>query len=538
VAPNELSRLSGVSDTEGTIRVLKAIRGDLVARVARIVAEYPRETCALIYALVQNMYELEQSRGFTNFTIRQLQQLLFVYLVVHGPLPIPNSDLLSESPLAQPPMREVVELVYFLQVLDGTINLGGYGVPLSLSGGVVTEGELDEESAWVTEVNLNQQVDPQLNREQLHAEGASPYIADIERYVYGYSVSDFVDAFSDIKRLAQVARVATDPSGEMITVDYDRAPPRLQALLELYSVTPDRLRHHSSPSFFFAGDKAQRGDAEIMETACEMDWLSYAPLLPAVYYDSKPRGAFVVSGFLLERTATRANSAVAFRMHRAIETARARYPDLTPTVSRLVRDYHAELEDKVASIFSEAGMHTLKNVTHHGKRALPCGEIDVLAIGQPVAGPPLLCVAEVKNTDVSFYKDTGARHAAETIRRGSTQAARKSVWLQEHAQVLAELFPAFTQLTSLLVLPVVITRHTALPVEHGAVPVTSPYELGRIIAMLTGTPVASWRADFRSAAKLTEIRRSAGPAPSLNNNRPQNRIQPNSKPHIAASTCC
>lgn len=56
----------------------------------------------------------------------------------------------------------------------------------------------------------------------------------------------------------------------------------------------------------------------------------------------------------------------------------------------------------------------------------------------------------------------------------------------------------------------VITRHTALPVEHGAVPVTSQYELGGIIAMLTGTPAASWRPDFRSAAKLTELRCGTG----------------------------
>ena len=156
-------------------------------------------------------------------------------------------------------------------------------------------------------------------------------------------------------------------------------------------------------------------------------------------------------------------------------------------------------------------MSVLKNVSHYGKRELPCGEIDVLAIGQPVAGPPLLCVAEVKNTDVSFYKATGARHAAETIRRGSTQAARKSAWLQEHTQVVAELFPAFNQRTSLHVLPMVITRHMALPVEHGAVPVTSPYELGRIIAMLIGTPAASWRPDFRFAANLTELRSSTDP---------------------------
>jgi hypothetical protein len=530
-APEEFSRLSDASDTEGTIRVLKAIRSDLVARVARIVTEYRRETCALIYALVRNMYEMEQSEGFTDVTIRELQQLLFVYLIVHGPLPIPNSDLPSVEPLA-PPMREVVDLVYFLRVLDGTIKLGGYGVPLSLSGGVVTEGELDEESAWVTEVNLNHRVDPQLNwkqkREQLRTEGANPHIAGIEAYVYGYSVPDFVDVFSDIKKLARVARVGTDTSGEIITVDYDRAPPKLQALLEFYLVTPDRLRHHSSPSFFFAGEEAQRGDVEIMETAFEMDWLSYAPLLPAVYYDGKIHGAFVVSRFLLDRTETRANSAVAFRLHRAIEVARARYPDLMPVVSKAVRDYHAELEDKVAQAFSEAGMLALQNVTHYGKRALPCGEIDVLAIGQPVAGPPLLCVAEVKNTDVSFYKDTGARHAAETISRGSTQAARKSAWLQEHTQVVAELFPSLNQRTPLYVLPMVITRHMALPVEHGGVPVTSPYELGRIIAMLTGTPAASWRPDFRSAAKLTELRPRTDPASSLNNNGAQNRTLPNS----------
>jgi hypothetical protein len=517
-APEEFSRLSDASETEGTIRVLKSLRSDVTARIARIVTEYPRETCDLIYILVRNMYEMEQSKGFTDVTIRQLQQLLFVYLILHGPLPIPNSDLAAVSPLAPPPMRRAVDLVYFLEVLDGTIKIGSYGVPLSLSGGVVTEGELDEESAWVTEVNLNHQVDPQLTREQLHAEGANPYIGEIERYVYGYSVPDFVGVFSDIKKLAQVTRVETDTSGEMITVDYDRAPPKLQALLQFYSVTPDLLRQHSSPSFFFAGGEAQRGDVEIMETAFEMDWLSYAPLLPAIYYDGKIHGAFVVSRFLLERTATRANSSVAFRLHRTIETARARYPDLMPAISKAVRDYHAELEHKVSRIFGQAGMLALQNVTHYGKRTLPCGEVDVMAIGQPVAGPPVLCVTEVKNTDVSFYKDTGARHAAEMIRRGSAQAARKAAWLQEHPQVVAELFPAFNQLTSLHVLPMVITRHMALPVEHGAVPVTSPYELGRIIAMLTGSPAASWRPDFRSAAKLAEIRRSTDPESTAENN--------------------
>jgi hypothetical protein len=501
--PSELSKVSDAEDTDSAVAVLREVRSDIVAHLAQTVADHPKETAVLIFAYLQKLYSLEEGSGFTDAAVRDLQQWLFIYFMVHGPLPIPNTpDLLTATRTSSLWQRRDLQLIDALRPIASALKLASYGVSLRVLDKVVTSGELDDESMWVTEVNANIEVDQLVPSADLLAQGRDPVIRHVEREVFGNSVSDVLSVLDDIDQLRRATRVVTDDAGEMVSIDLDGAPSHLQQLFAQFSLTPELLRAHSAPAFFFTGHVANRTDVEIMETAQEMEWLTYAPLLHAAYFHhGEPHRARITSRFLAYRMSGRASSCLAFRLHRAIETMRVRYPNLTPSTRTVVRQYHSYLESTVSRVFVESGMAATQNVTSFAGRPLPCGEVDVLAVGRAADGATVVCVTEVKDTDVSFYKDSGASHAAQTVRRGLEQADRKARWLVENMQLLRETFPEVASMRSARILPLVVTRHTPLPLSAGLPPVVSRYELGSLVSMLLESPLQSWRRDFQIAAR-------------------------------------
>lgn len=501
-----LSEFSGpdeARDSGAAVAVLRSIRSDIVARLTRIVSDHPREIAALVFAMLGNLYELESTSGFKDSAVKVLQQWLFILLVNHGALPIPSEDLVAgviDSALWQG--REHEQMVIALIRINYVLELASYGVSVSFADGIVTVGDLDDESMWVAEINANIEASQLVPSGELQAQNNDPLIIEIERSTFGDSVGDMSVLLGDLDRLREFTRVKTSPDGELITVDYHSAPPRLKHLLREFSLTHERLRSHPYPAFFFTGGMAERTDAEIIDEAADMDWLTYAPLVNAVYYDGDEiRSARVTTGFLAYRMSSKAGSCLAFRLQRAIDTMRARYPDLTPSVREAVRKYHSLLEGTVLRIFVDSGMQAVQNVNRFAGRELPCGEIDVIAVGQNADGAPVVCVTEVKDTDVSFYKGPGASQAAETVRRGSGQADRKARWLAGNMQLLRETFPDLRSGPVTHILPLVVTRHTAMPLGPGLPPVVSRYELGNLVSMLLQSPPESWRRDFRLAVR-------------------------------------
>jgi hypothetical protein len=130
------------------------------------------------------------------------------------------------------------------------------------------------------------------------------------------------------------------------------------------------------------------------------------------------------------------------------------------------RQVHAQLETDAATCFREAGMTAVENLASANGRPLDCGEIDVLATTIPAERRPVVVVCEVKDTDLSFYKDLGPHEAYAVSEKGRQQAQRKTAWIAAHwDKVRSALGPsAAYEASEACFVALVVLRVASLPI--------------------------------------------------------------------------
>ena len=491
-----VARLPDAADTDSTVRVLTAARRDVAAELYAIVERHRRHLGQILHT---SLNDLSEHEGYAEDAILSFQQWLFPYLLAHGPLPFFDGrfdeDLTIES-LGW--WLRGGQLGATLRTVSTLLTLALEGNELRISNNEVITGRRDRESVWVWEVNAN------IGSPSLaHEVDLEPTIGEIERSVFGTSVSDLYETLTNIERLRSLTRVEEGPNGSL-QIDLSGAPSDLQRKLSVLLLSRDRLRN-DTPTFYFPEDVGLRSDAEVIEEAgLGIDWLRYAPLIPTSYgHDGHVFQSCTTSRLLLDRMMQRATSSRNFRLRCAQDVAKARYPGLVSDVAKRTRRYHALLEEAVANICRSVDLTAVSGVeTWAGmsRQAFlrECGEIDVLAVGPALGGHAAVAyVVEAKDTDVSFYKGPGAGVARAAVQHGSEQIKRKSDWVCRHLEGLAEAVSEEIPWDVRYVVPIVVTRHTAMPLGAGEAPVVSRYELGPVLRSLQSEPIDSWRRDIR-----------------------------------------
>jgi hypothetical protein len=157
------------------------------------------------------------------------------------------------------------------------------------------------------------------------------------------------------------------------------------------------------------------------------------------------------------------------------------------------------LEDRAATVATEAGWLARARIAHVDGQPLPCGEIDGLLLHRD-DGQLLLAVCEVKDIDLPLGK---TRWLAELTRKCETawqQVSRKSSWVaQAWERVLAEQFAVEADsVRRLHVAGLVVTRRfLARLVQPRGARFLPIFRLGEILSSVGLSDSRSWLAAVR-----------------------------------------
>jgi hypothetical protein len=347
---------------------------------------------------------------------------------------------------------------------------------------------------WAIEVNLNRFTST-ANEHRLES---LEEVAAVERSVFGTSATDLLLRLGDVDALSRETRVEVHDD-KLIIVDLDSDGPTVQAVRQHMLLTAEKWKAHAVPSFFFADHRRGPGTQLSMVTrASEVDWLRYVPVLHGGYgnpQDPTPLG-FTTPG-LVKRAMTRAGGTLAGRLDMAVRSAREDH--VRSTALALARNVHAAFEADSAQACVSAGMAAVHGLTRLNGKALPCGEIDVLAWTLGPDGPVAL-VIECKNTDMVFYKDFGPDQARDTFRRGIEQARRKGNWVAVNWAEPAALFDWPRHRPT--VVAIVVTRAVNATWQDSGVPIVRLPDLSDLARSLRLTHRSQWRPDLAAAIML------------------------------------
>jgi hypothetical protein len=491
--PGSVPDTSDCDDSAEVAARLVEVRARLCRRLASEVAADPAAAVDWMLAVMQRLPETDRETGTVGHPV-VIAQTVCLELLRLGPLPA----MPQPRRAALPPfwLEPVVDLCCVAELAAKFVREAEVRGRLSLCDGHVRCVSPDED-VWAGEVNATLFAEEEREPESLRLL-ANPDLMEAERAVFGWSVTDFLLLVGDLDELRRATRVGGNE--ELWFFDLGpQALPALRAMVGDFILTPERMCRQAAPAFFAeAGMQVSRSYDEAVETAVGVEWLTYVPVVAAGYPGERgisPAG--ITSAYLIRRALGRAWSSVAYRLHCAEQVARRRDPELAAHVAGLARRFHASLEREVGDALETAGLRALPNVERVGGRRPSCGEIDVIAGGTDRAGTPLALVVEVKNFDVSFYKDFGIGETREKVAGACRQAARKAAWVRDHWRDVAPLVAGDPE-SSPLVVGLVATRALGLPPPPGGVGIIPLRALGATATKLLDRPVGEWRPDVRA----------------------------------------
>jgi len=485
---------------------LRKLRSRIIAFLFANVRSSPKDALRTLLLWVGGMYEMRRLVHDAGGELRHdvlagdIQQL-YALLRRLGPLAVftfddvylPSSDFWWSA---------VIDLVRACQELSELIEEPE--VDLRLDGDVVVIVR-PPIAAWTYEVNVNLPRSA-ASYSRLDALASTPAaeinpVEEAERMAFGYSVSDFLNLFGYPNILREYTRETGGPGLRIIDLGPE-ADTMVRLMARDFTLSLRRVQQYVAPSFFLAtGMPTQRSIPQAIEEISEADWLAHAPLLEAAYLHKGQRiSAVVTSPHLLDGVRGRAASSVAHRLHNAVLAGRHMKPPVPGQIAALARGFHSAAELEVGREFEAGGMVAVCQLERLDKRPLPCGEIDVIAIGKGLRKRLIVVVCEVKNTDMVFYKDFGGQQAHDLMSRAALQARRKTAWVKANWEKLAPLFPAIsTNTRPAVVVPAVATRLTLMPVADAQCVFISSSEIGAITKSILSTEIEAWRPDFLAA---------------------------------------
>jgi hypothetical protein len=477
-------------------RYAEEARTRVVTRIGTEVLQKPAEAVTWLCQMLKDLYKLDQMFSFDGMPVLAIQQV-YLHFLAQSAVPIFEDPVPLQSFWGE----DILSLVNLWRKLSGCLREARLGRGLQLNAGRISLPPT-EISSWASDVNANLRADsrswwlrssPQdSSREQL--------VEEAEFQAFGVSVIGALAQMIHVEDLRGRARFEQWEDW-LILVDLgEPTPPELQQLFRRFMLSRRRLSQQVTPDFLFPPEApARRSTADALAESAEFDWLQYAPVLLGIYGDHIP--VAIISPYLLYRAFGKAKSGIARRLVVAENEARRSSPDAARATAALSRQVHAQLEADTATCFREAGMTAVENLASVDGRSLDCGEIDVLATTTPAGRRPVVVVCEVKDTDLSFFKDWGPEEAYSISEKGRRQAQRKAAWVAAHwDKVCATLgLNAAYDASEAYFVALVVPRVASLPiVGPGPASVGLP-DLAVVARALAEAPFEAWRPDLMRA---------------------------------------
>jgi hypothetical protein len=468
---------------EARARVVRRIRDEL--------SRAPAEAVTWWLGALANLYEVDKQFAFRGEPVLAIQQV-YLHFLSRSAVPI-FTDAVPLGPFWK---DEVDWHVIYWQLLSWCLREARLGHEFELSEGRIM-GPLTDLELWAHDVNLNISARDRPVQRGISGAEREQLIREAEIHAFGVSVVDALQQLSDVDQLSQRARLQNWGNWLTLVDLADPTPPELQDLFRRFALTRRRLSQQAAPDFLLSLDApTTRSTASALAESAEFDWLVYAPIMLGVYGDDHLVG--IISPYLLHRSLGKAQVGIARRLVVAEEEAKRSSRDVAKTVATLSRRVHGLLEAEAATCFRKAGMTAVENLERAGGRRLDCGEVDVVAMATGAGQRPVVVVCEVKDTDLTFFKDQGQHEAYAISTKARQQAERKAVWIATHwEQVGVALDPgAAREAREVCFVALVITRAASLPMPGpGPASVGLP-DLAQAAGLFAQTPVDLWRPDL------------------------------------------
>ena len=458
---------------------------------------------------LKHLYETDEKFNFDSTPVLGIQQV-YLHFLTRSAVPIFQYPPVSPSSFWR---EDIVWLVDLWRKLSGCLRETRLGHELQLSAGRMSLPPT-EIGSWAADVNANirardrppdLRISPRESyREQL--------VREAELRAFGVSVTDTLEQLGNVERLSGPPRFERWGDWLLLVDLGDSTSPEVQQLFRRFMLTRRRLSQQLAPDFLIPPEApARRSTAEALADSAEFDWLQYAPIMLGVHGDHIP--VAIVSPYLVFRARVKARTGIARRLVVAESEAKRSSLDASRSIAALSRQVHAQLEIDAASCFRDAGMTAVVNLADANGRSIDCGEIDVLAATSRAERCPVVVVCEVKDTDLSFYKDRGPDEAYAVSEKGRQQARRKAAWVAAHwAEVRADLGPSASfEASEAFFVALVVPRAASLPIAGpGPASIGMP-DLAGVARVLAESPFDTWRPDLKRAA--VDRPRSCGTLP-------------------------
>lgn len=278
------------------------------------------------------------------------------------------------------------------------------------------------------------------------------------------------------------------------------APPDVREVFRRVALTRRRLSQQLAPDFLYRPNAPiLRDTATALDASGAFDWLTFAPVMLGSHKErTEPCPVAIVSTYLVERAMLKTYTGVARRLAVAEQASKQIGPEASRSIAELRRQFHQGLEIRAAETLRGVGMTAVRGLERLDGRQIECGEIDVLAAGAGAGRELIVLICEVKDTDLSFFKDYGPREAFEVARRAHRQAQRKATWVAQHWPRVAGVFQLDAEHPEVQFVAVVVPRITPLPLGGGVASIPL-LELGEVGTRVLTEPSSAWRPDLQRA---------------------------------------
>ena len=478
---------------DAVVRYADQVRGQVVGRIGAEVARDPSAAVTWLFMILEDLPDYETPDAWASLAVQQV----YLHFLVKGAIPV-FGDPVPELPPFW--LREIIVLVMLWTRLSECLRAARLGDELRLVDNHLIVAPTNI-GVWGQEVNVNTMVRPvpvpcvlDLYRD--------PLVRQAENEAFGVSVCDGLDTLADVAGLRRRTRVTGRP--EHLIVDTGpTAPVDLRDLLGRFTLTRRRLSQQSVPDFLYAPtDPIVRSTSVALAESADFNWLKYAPVLLGAY---RANGLLspvaIVSSHLLDRSKVAAGLGVARRLVVAEQAAKSRGSEGARAIATLRQQFHAQLESRVAASLAGAGLAVVQNLAHVQGRQRECGEVDVLAGGRGANGQAIVIVCEVKDTDMSFYKDYGPDESFRVCELARKQAQRKAGWLATHWGEVRNVLGADASFdaSETWYIALVVPRLASMPLGGpGPASIAFP-ELPTMVRNIMDTPPALWRRDLQLA---------------------------------------
>lgn len=322
---------------------------------------------------------------------------------------------------------------------------------------------------------------------------------EAQRLVLGFNSLDIVElasnGFANLR-----ARTTVVQERGLYWIKVPQEDSELRRLILCCTQTLPRLREFYSPLFFDLGIRAEppMSDREAILNAAARNWSFYYPFCSmsevggeAEYVCTSPG---IMSHFLINLEMQR--NALTERL--ISESKASSREAVAEELAMLVKRGSHRLERAACDIAHSSGW-----MASGTPSALPCGDIDAVAVRETSEGEVLVVVCEVKDADLPGHREDAYEHQGRTMAKAISQLDRKAKWVADNwlRGFGSSLFPSLRSHQQGVIVKVLVTRnHSPLELNDGTECVPLP-GLKRFFSELTnGLP--PWFEGTRRASVL------------------------------------